>query len=162
MRSVKRMGVIIGIVSLSFAVMIAVRFVADPDERIYAYHLWKGNFSDAQKAAMENTKSGEPARYIAEREGELYSFPLPNGAAEYPGGGFLVINYEFWGEYSEKIKELDGYEFDQMGNLIILMHKDGKIKFLIGRENVARRYECLHVWHIWDTYESGSLYLDSR
>jgi len=155
MKSVKITGLITGIVLLSIAVIGAIRFVAEPDEQIYAYHLRKGNFSDAQKAAMENTKSGEPKNYIAERDGETYRLPLPNGATEYPGGGYLVINYEFWDRYFEGLKELDGYEFDQMGNLIILMHKDGKIKFLIGRENVARRYECLHVQHKWNYQKSG-------
>jgi len=147
MKSFKTAGIILLAVTLCAGFVFLFLY---SDEIIYFYHFHKGNYSDAQKLAMEETRSGQPANYVAERDGEKYILPLPDGAAEYPGGGYLVINYEFWDKYYNEIQTLDGYDFDQMGAVLILTSNDGKIKFNIYIENVARRYELLHVEHTWD------------
>jgi len=119
------------------------------NEIIYAYHYCIEDITDEQKAAMKRTGLGEPASYTAEKDGMTYTMPLPNGATEYPGGGYLVINYEFYGEYFNRLRELEGYEFDQMGGMMFLKSNDDKIRFYVAILNVARRYEHLTVEHYW-------------
>ena len=117
------------------------------NEIIFFYHYQTGYYNFAEKAAMEHARSGEPASCVYETEGKTYTFPLPNGSAEWPDGGYIAINYEYWGEYYDTITTPGALEdftlVDQMGSTYIFKSHDGKVHLFLDKGNVARKYESL-------------------
>ena len=151
MQALKTAG-IIGIVFISLIAVLGTTLIfVEPlrNEAIFSYYYYAGNFSDAQKAAMKNARSEEPANFVFENDGDTYVFPLPNGATEWPDGGWLVINYEFYGSYYERItapEPIGDFTYvAQLGGGIVFTSNDGKLRLDFGFGNIARRYEHLDI-----------------
>jgi len=124
------------------------------DEIVYFLALKQEIVGDYENEVFESCRLGEPREFSIEADGIVYTIPLPNGAtvfanASYPPlddmEQFLVINYEFYDEYIDKIQNLPDYTFDQMGLGILLESKDKKVVFQILSLNYARRYERLNI-----------------
>lgn len=148
---------IILIIAIAIVFLILVGVAAFKNEIVYYFALQKEFVSEYEKNVFQSCRSGEEKTFTIEKNGKTYTIPLPDGAAEFSNSyypkqegeqQFLAINYEVWdknGGYFEKLQNLSGYEFDQLGTLIILREKNDEIDIHILIINFARRYERLTI-----------------